>query len=69
MMYGLEDHKLLQQEYNERLKNAEQERFARRFQANQPSFLSRARQGIGQVLVAAGQKLKAQGQPTIIPQV
>lgn len=67
-MYDIIDHKIVQREFNERLQHAAQENRARRLQAGQPGRVDHIRQGLSNVLVAVGQKLKAQTQPAVMPQ-
>ncbi len=67
-MYHIVDHKFVQSEFNERLQKTAQANRARRLSASQPHRSGGLLPALGKVLVAVGQKLKAQGQPAIVPQ-
>lgn len=54
------DHKMAQNAFEERLRQAEQERFAQRFLANKPNPLARLQGKLGDLLIALGTNLKAQ---------
>jgi hypothetical protein len=59
------DHRLAQNAFAERLREAEQERFAQRFLANQPNLLARLQGKLGDLLITLGTTLKAQLPPDL----